>query len=203
MNGWNAPPGWLRWRRVAPALLGLLLAINALFFSLALRPAGERALERREQLQRHEQEAVTRRENVERLRAVVANLDSARAQGRGFYQERFLPRATGYSAVIEELDKLARANNVQKGAVAYSEPEPVPGQSDLTAVSITTAIHGDYGNVVRFINQVERSPLFLVIDSIGAAGGRTAGPGPGGPGPSGKVQLSLGLVTFFRENLEL
>ena len=184
----------LRWRLLQGLLAGLL-AVNILLFYLAPKPAGERAREQAEVERQLDQDLGSRQETVERLRNIAENLDQARQQGLQFHQDKFLPKRTGFSILMEELDKLARANRVSKGTVNYSLSE-VKGRPELNEVHVTTVLEGDYAKIVEFVNQVERSSLFMIIDNITLAGrGGTVKTGAGKAGP---VKLSLRLVTFFR-----
>ena len=182
------------WRRLLQGLLAGLLAINILFFSLA--PAGERARKQAELFRRLGQDLESHRETVKRLRDIAANLDQARQQGLEFHQDKFLPKPTGFSILMEELDKLARANRVRKGTVSYSLSE-VKGRPELNEVHVTTVLEGDYAKIVEFVNQVERSPLFMIIDNIALAGGGNTR-AKAGARKASPVRLSLRLVTFFR-----
>lgn len=179
--------------RVFPAVLFVLAVLNLLFFALALRPAGERARGEREGLQRLQTDLHSRRETVGRLRDIESKLGEARRQDVEFYQQKFLPRETGFSTIMEELEKLAQANHVRKGGVSYSLTD-VPGHPELSQVDIMTVLDGEYANIVQFVNQVERDPLFLLVDQIAAAGA-TMTLTPNQPKP---VRLSLRLVTYFR-----
>ena len=184
----------LRWRLLQGLLAGLL-AVNILFFYLAPKPAGERAREQAEVERQLDQDLGSRQETVERLRNITENLDQARQQGLQFHKDKFLPKLEGFRILMEELDKLARANRVSKGNVSYSLSE-VKGRPELNEVRVTTVLEGDYAKIVEFVNQVERSSLFMIIDKIALAGrGGTVKTGAGKAGP---VTLSLGLVTFFR-----
>lgn len=178
-------------RRMLLSLLLLLLLVNALFFVVLLKPAGERAREQREGLDRLRADVKTRRETISRLRRIAQNLGDAQRQDAEFYRTKFLPKTIGFSIIMEEVDKIARGNRVRKGAVSYSLAD-VRNRPDLNQVEITTVVEGDYGNIVQFINQVEKSPLFLIIDNITAAGGAPMA------GQPRVVRLSLRLVTFFQ-----
>ena len=179
------------WHSVLPALLVLLAVVNVLVFALALKPVGARTREQRDTLERLQQERQARGAAVARLREIVSRLDAARIDDAAFYQEKFLPRNEGFSIIMEELDKLARVNNVNKGSVAYSLSE-VPGRPDINQVEITTMVDGDYARIVQFVNAIERNRLFLLIDSIGVGAGGTT------PGQPRTVKLSLRLAAFFR-----
>ncbi len=185
------------WRRILQVSLVVLALLDGLFFALLLKPAGERARAQREDFEKLRQEVGTRRGNLDGLRSTAGNLGDARKEAMDFYQQKFLPKPTGFSIVMEEVDKLAQANKVLKGGVGYSLVE-VRNRPDLNQVDITTVLEGEYGDIVRFVNGVERSGLFLLIDSIGV-GGSNRQPGPAGSaGQTRSVQLSLRLVTFFR-----
>ena len=129
-----------------------------------------------------------KREAVAHLKKVQNGLAEARRQDDEFYTVKFLPRATGYSTIMEEVDKLAQSGGVKKGAVGYGASE-VKGRTDLIEVGITTGLEGEYGKIVQFINRLEQSPLFLTVDSLGVAVGT---------GQSKLIKLSVKLVTYFR-----
>lgn len=176
-------------RPIQIGLLALLL-VDLLFFVLAFRPAGQSIAEQRQGLERLRADLEQRRAAVERLHAIEANLTEARRGGEDFYRTRFLPKAIGFSVIVEELDKLASANGVRKGPVGYNLAE-VKGRSDLEAVEITTSLEGDYAKILQFINRLEQSPLFLIVDSLAAGSGTAVGPRSG-------VRLAVRVVTYFR-----
>ena len=208
----NPPPGPSQlpafrhstWRRLLQGLLAGLLVVNILFFSLALKPAGARTRDQAEMFRRLRHDLESSRQTADRIQKIPADLGEARQQGLQFYQDKFLQltrnpgaatKPTGFSILMEELDKLARANRVHKGAVSYSLNE-VLGRPELNQVDVTTVLEGDYANIVQFVNQVERSGLFMIIDNISLVGGN-----PGvkrGASQARSVRLSLRLVTFFR-----
>lgn len=200
-NQTSEPPAAARrrWRRILQGLLAALFLLNVLFFALALKPAGLRSREQAEMFGRLQRDLESRRETVGRLRKIAATLGEAGRQDAEFYQGKFLPKPTGFSIIMEELDRLAKANQVRKGAVGYTTGE-VRGRAELNQVDVTTVLDGDYTNIVQFVNQLERSRLFLMIDNITVAGGDSPG-GTAGPRPAGQqrlVRLSLRLVTFFQ-----
>jgi len=185
------------WRRFLQGALAILVVVNAMFFVLALKPAGARAREQAEMFRRLQSDLESRRVTVERLRKIVASLEEGSHQDAEFYRTKFLPKPTGFSIIMEELDKLAKANRVRKGGVNYALGE-VRGRPELNQVDVSTTLEGDYGNIVRFVNEVERSRLFLMIDNITVAGSDAPGAGPTSATHPRSVRLSLRLVTFFQ-----
>ncbi len=184
-------PSRRSWRRALQALLVALALVDALFFALLLKPAGERARLERDAFEQLRSELQARRDSLAGLRLVTANTSAARSEDVSFYQQRFLPASAGFSIIMEEVDKLAQANKVRKGSVTYALGD-VRGQPELNQVDISTMIEGEYANMVRFVNSVERSPLFLIIDNVSVGGGALI------PGQPRGVRLSLRLVTFFK-----
>ncbi len=163
-----------------------LLALDILFFVLAFRPAGHSFVDQKAEVERLREELKLRRAAVERLTRVEANLAEARRKGDQFYGQKFLTKDTGYSQIMEELDKLATANGVRKGSVTYTMEE-VKNRPDLQSVKMSTTLEGDYSKIVQFINRLEQSPLFLTVDSLVVGSGQTR-----------TVKLGVNLVTYFR-----
>ncbi len=186
-----------RLRRGLLPVLAVLAAVNVLFFALLLRPAGERAREDRDRLGKMQEDLSERRKAVARLRDIDSRLDTARKQDQDFYHQRFLPRATGFSSLMAEIEKLANSAHVRRAGVGYSLAE-VPGHPELNEVQMTTTIEGEYQNVVQFINQLERDPLFLMVDQIAAAGSGQSATGPPAARQKAPVRISLRLLTYFR-----
>ena len=174
-------------RRAVQAGLLALLVIDAAFLFLVYRPLGSSFAQQRAGLEQLTAEAKARRETVARLKQIEASLGESNKLGNDFYNQRFLPAETGFSTIMEEVDKLAVANNVVKGGVNYSLAE-VKDHPEIAQVLIDTSLEGDYSKVVRFVNQLEQSHLFLVVDSLGVGGG----------GPGKNVRLSVKLLTYFR-----
>lgn len=126
----------------------------------------------------------------QKMRAVIPpsqvqdRVDEARKQIVEFVDERMPERS---SAIPVELGKLASDAGVQLSSASYGEQEEsdVPGTRQ---VKIGATISGNYLQVVKFINSLERAKTFFVIDSI------TLGQGEGGG-----LHLTLRLDAYLRE----
>jgi len=173
-------------RRWVRGGLMTLLVIDALFFFFSFRPMGMSFSQQNGELQSLRDEAKGRRETVDRLRKIEGALSDSNRLGDQFYQTKFLPAETGFGTIMEEVDKLAVANGVHKGAVSYGVHE-IKDRVDLEEVDIDTTLDGEYSKIVQFINHLEKSQLFLIVDSLGVSGGK------------GKmVSVSVKLLTLFR-----
>lgn len=178
------------WRRVIQIALVALLVVDVMFFILGFIPSGQGFAGQKGDLEKLREDLKARQSAVAHLKKVEAALADARQQGDEFYTTKFLPQTTGYSRVMEAVDKLAQSSGVKKGAVAYSATE-VKGRPDLIAVDISTIVEGDYGKVVQFVNQLEQSPMFLTVDRLGVSTGQSTA-------QAKIVRLALNLVTYFR-----
>ncbi|PYY16159.1 MAG: hypothetical protein DMG61_05070 [Acidobacteria bacterium] len=122
------------------------------------------------------------------LRGIDQKLAQAQKDDATFIERRLPSR---YSDVVAELGKLASANQISIGAVNYaSTPGDLP---DMLNLEMHAGLAGQYVNLVKFLNAVERDKMFFIIDSIGLTGqgGKTGQ-------PSGYVHLDVKLDTFLR-----
>ena len=116
----------------------------------------------------------------------LANIDQklveARQQIDRFYQER-LPDQ--YSAISAQLTKLAGESGVKLGPVKYEVDKdiPVPG---VRAIHIGASVTGQYVNIVKFINALERAKMVFVPASVDLSEGQTG------------VSLDLKVDTYLR-----
>lgn len=126
----------------------------------------------------------------QKMRAVIPpsqvqdRVDEARQQIAAFVDARMPERS---SAIPVELGKLASDAGVQLSSASYDEQQEsdVPGTRQ---VKIGATISGNYLQVVKFINSLERAKTFFVIDSI------TLGQGEGGG-----LHLTLRLDAYLRQ----
>jgi Tfp pilus assembly protein PilO len=170
---------------VRAGLLGLLL-IDGLFFFFSFRPMGTSFTQQNEDLKALREDAKNKREIVDKLRKTESTLTESSRLGEQFYERRFLPAETGFGTIMEEVDRLANSNGVHKGAVSYGLSQ-VKDRPDLERISIDTVVEGEYSKIVRFVNQLEQSHLFLIVDSLGVSSGK------------GKtVTVSVKVITLFR-----
>jgi Tfp pilus assembly protein PilO len=174
-------------RKTIRFTLATLLGVNLILVALVFWPAGQSYASQKQELEKLRADAQGKRELVGRGRMIEANLATARKQGDDFYNKQFLPSATGYSVIMEEIDKLAQSNGVKKGGVGYTVGE-VKNRPDLQSIDISTTLEGEYSKIVKFINRLEQSQLFLIVDSMNAASNPQ----------TRTVKLTVHILTYFR-----
>jgi len=165
--------------KIALAAMGLLDAVAlAVYFS----PLVGLQSTRQAQLQQLWLVLQQKTREVAPLHGMDKKIPLAKRQIDDFYRER-LPE--GSSAVSEDLGKLAAENGVRIGSFKYSvkDPESV----GLRRVEIEADLGGNYLQLVRFINAVERDRMFFLVDSV-QLGGEQAG----------IVKLQMKVETYLR-----
>jgi Tfp pilus assembly protein PilO len=176
-------------------------------------------------------EATTRKKKLEAQRSNASQIiDSI-----GSFEKRLKNRELGTPAIITEVNSLAKQHRAVAGDYAY---KVVEGEAEVqakesasskraelpntyTALGIDTTVVGDYADLKRLISAIERSPLFIVINSLAFQGeadkSGQAGPPPGmapvmptqqqrpvqNAAPGGMaVSLKIEMQTFFRNELK-
>jgi Tfp pilus assembly protein PilO len=119
---------------------------------------------------------------VEPMRNMPQKISTAKDQISDFYKERFAARD---SDLITELGKLASENGIHILQAKYKEEDAET--AGVIPVVIEVSFAGDYLQLVRFINTVERSKMFFTVDSV-ELGGEGKGP----------VHLQILLHSYLR-----
>jgi type IV pilus assembly protein PilO len=168
-----------RYLTIAFVALGVvdLLAIGVLVSPLG---GGQRA--RGAQLRQLEKDLQVKTKAVEPLRGFDAKIAVARKQIDTFYKDRLPVRD---SAISEALGRVASESGVKIGHFGYimQDPEAV----GLRPVVIEASLSGNYLQLVRFINSLERDQLFFIVDSVELGGEQ-----------GGVVRLQMKLETYLK-----
>jgi Tfp pilus assembly protein PilO len=190
LNGLNGL-GRLDWRdprvfmRAILALL-LLATLVALYF-LFFPPGGSlEDLERRYLVAR--ESSVRQARNLERVRSLAAKVQVSRSEGERFLDSYFMDRRKAASTIVTELSKLAKEAGIRPKEHSFLL-EPVEGSEDLIMMTVNGAYEGTYADLIQFINRIDRSPRFLIIDNLSAAPQQQAG----------ILNISIRFHVFVRE----
>jgi len=183
---------WIKDPRVfMRAIVGVLLAANIAAAVIAFKPFGGSA----DDLQRERADAGRRLAQLQtrlaETRQLVDKVELARRDGDEFLAKYFTDRRTTYSTIIEELDRTAQAAGL-KLRNYNGELNEIEGSDTLQMMSLNTAYEGDYASLEKFINLLDKSPRFLIVDSMQAA-----------PQQNGQtLTITLRLLAFVKETPE-
>jgi Type II secretion system (T2SS), protein M subtype b len=114
-------------------------------------------------------------------------------QGLDEFENSLAASTAGYSAVSQEMSEVAQKNHVAIDDEKFHQKD-VPGRN-LTEVEIETSVGGDYANIVRFLNALQRSKSVYIIDSLQVESQSVV---PGQPA-LGNLRVNLHLRTYFRK----
>jgi len=176
-------------RRIITAGLALLLAADAALIIYSVRLASTPRMRQQDLAQ-----------ESDRIKMLKADVDRAAGIQRGLPQtkqdcEKFeaalLPATAGYSTVTDEIGTLARKANLQVAGINFRQKQIE--NRDLAEISIETGVTGEYGNVVKFLNSLQRSKDIYAVESLTAQPDAQAAGAPGG-----QVRVMLRMKTYFR-----
>jgi len=175
-------------RVVARAVLGVLLLANLAAAIAAFKPFGGSAedLAREEQsLRRQLQDLQIRQAHS---KALVDNVQLARAEGDQFLSKFVTDVRTTSLLIEEELNRTAKEAGIKRREASLVI-DPIEGSDTLSMLSITAGFEGTYANLTKFVNLLDKSPRFLIIENMVAA------PQQGGQ----NLTVSLRLDAFVKE----
>jgi hypothetical protein len=175
-------------RIVMRAIMGALLVANLVAAFIAIKPFGGSADDlRREQadLRRQLTALQLRLANTKRM---VDKAENARRDGDNFIGNYFSDRRSVYSTVIGELEHMEKEAGINLRQDNL-ELNPIEGSDSLQMMSITFAYEGPYTGLTKFVDLLDKSQRFLIIESMQAS------PQQGGQ----LLTVSLKLDTFVRD----
>ena len=115
------------------------------------------------------------------LRGLDKRVESSRSQMLAFYNKRI---PANYSTISARIGDLEVASGVRLTRVQYTQGLPGP---DLTEITMEAGISGEYSQIMRFVNSLERDQTFFVIRAMALTGQQ-----------GGQVNLRLRVSTWLR-----
>ncbi|HSB14693.1 MAG TPA: type 4a pilus biogenesis protein PilO [Bryobacteraceae bacterium] len=169
-------------------VLGLLLIANLVAAAAVFKPWGGSPEDLQRQLAQLSSDAAKRETSLAHLRKLVTTVEKTRSDANKFLEQYFLARRSAYSTILGELAELAEKSGVKMKEHSFVT-EPIEGSDTLGMMVITGNYEGAYADIVKFVNQIDRSPRFLTIDTLQAT------PQQG----QGVLNVNMKLNVFVRE----
>lgn len=174
-------------RVIARVVLGTLLFANLLAAFAIFQPLGGSAEELDRQLNTLQDQLQRDQIQLQRMRALVSKIEQARTSGDSFVDTYFMGRRTTSSTIGSELLKAAKDAGMKPKEQSFTF-DPIEGSDTLSMMTIVANYEGTYGDLLQFVNRLDKSARFLIIDTMSAA------PVQG----SGNLAISIKLNTFVR-----
>jgi hypothetical protein len=182
MNTGRGLQNWKRWIRIALAV-PLILDLGLILYLWQGGRGNPREI--RAEVGRQTTEAKLLRADVDRGDKIRASLPQAGKDADSFYQQSFLDTSTGYSRIESDLGAIAAQSGVRTSGFTFKQK--ATKEPGVTQISITTSLEADYPAVIRFINGIERSKNFYLLDEMQLKSVSTGG-----------LSLQLELHAFLR-----
>ncbi len=188
-KSFNLPGKW-KWkdpRVVVRAVLGVLVVANLAAALIVFRPWGGSAEDLARQQQQLRLQLTAAEKRHKQTEIVVAKVEQARKEGDQFQAKYITDRRSTMSTIGEELNMIAQEAGVTaKGSV--TNLEPVEGSDTLWQMTISEIYEGQYLQLVKLVNLLDKSNRFLIISNMVVA-----------PKASSEIlTVTLRLDTFVR-----
>ena len=165
-SGWNGPS---RARARVRIILLVLLALDAVLLALVLRPPGSSLLARQERFASVRRQHEAAQSNLRQMQTLQTKLQAALRNGREFAMQNFLLRDKAFSTLLSDLERLASESRLRPADIKYrlKDEDAQPG---WTNVEVSLTVEGEYADLVHFVNRLEQSSLFWLIDGMDVSG---------------------------------
>ena len=180
---------WRDPRLLVRVALGTLLVANLVTALIAFKPFGGSVQDLKGQEQELRQQVRELQARVARSQSLVKKVEMARTAGDQFLQQYTTDRRTTFSTIFAELNRAAKETGITAKPASIAL-ETVEGSDTLGQMTISAGYEGTYPNLTKFVNALDKSPYFLIIESMTAA-----------PLQAGNaISVSFKLDTFVRDH---
>lgn len=176
---------WRSWKKWTGIALAGLLAVDLALLSFLWQASREGPQAMRARRDRLAVQAKLLRADVDRGEKVRASLPQAGKDCDTFYHQAFLDASTGYSQIEADLGAIASKAGVRTSGFSFKQKEIK--DRGVTEIGISTNVEADYPAVIQFINGLERSKNFYLLDGLQLASATAGG-----------IRLELELHSYFR-----
>lgn len=175
-------------RKQVLALLCALAVFDLAFWALAVLPLADQEQRQVERIADLTRQIAKKTGDLETLRTVRDRIGVARTQGDELVANITFDRRTTFSQLLAEMDAAAVDSGIEIRERLYDQ-QPIEGADHYAMLTITSNYRGQYDKLVKFLNRLDRSDRFLIIESLGATP----------RAESNDLQFTLKIDTFVRE----
>jgi len=166
--------------------LGVLAAANLAFYLLATRPRVQEYTGLLEGTGPQQEALRERRAQVEQREAYLAALEKAQTDLATLHDEVLSTRRKRMVDVQIELTELAQRFSIDVDSINFDSE--LLQEEELDKLVMTVPLEGGYANLRKFLQAVEASDKFLVVERVALGEGKRGGV---------LLELSITLATYF------
>ena len=149
------------------AIVGTLLAANLVAAVIAFKPFGGSADDLR-----RKQESLSSQLNAQKARLagtkrLVEKVQLARTEGDQFLGKYLMDRRLASEQILSELFDNAKAAGIKMGTQQF-DLQPIEGSDTKAMLTMQGGYEGTYANLTKFVNLLDKSPRFLIIEGMQA-----------------------------------
>ena len=158
----------------------ILAVVNIVLFTRLALAWNTLRTDSTEQIQQYQANLKTLELQTAPLRGLPVKVETSQKDAAAFYERRI---PSNYSSISAELVQLADENHIRQAHLTYTPTPALPG---LVQVALDASLSGEYAPIMRYINGIERSKLFFVINGLTFAGQQ-----------GGNVNVRLKMTTYI------
>jgi Tfp pilus assembly protein PilO len=171
-------------KRIRIAILAVLAA-DALLFWFNWQLAGAGPAQQEQQLDELRRQHRLWSADVERASEIRDKLGQIERDCNQFFDDQFLSEDVASSTITADIAAIASKAGLQARNVAYKAVDIE--KRNVIEVAITATVEGSYTSIVGFINGLERSKRFYLMENLALASVQ-----------GGALKLNLQLKTYLR-----
>ena len=173
------------WRGIALGLLGVIL-LNGVLHAAFIRPRVRTSGDRESVLADERSRLISLKKDIARIERTGSKFSCTKSDSDRAFDEILGRKEKRLAAIHRELRALAATKRVELGRINMTAKDLA--DANLVEYSITFGFTGNYETLRSFIEEIEASENYLVIEQIGLSGERAQG---------GELKLQLKLLTYF------
>jgi hypothetical protein len=182
---WTSPQVLVR------VALGLLLIANIVAAGFAFHVWGDSPQTLEIRIADTQQQISIIRSQLNRGKQMSSKFSLAREQGGSFISSYMTPRKATYSTILGELSHMAATSGIKTRESSFTR-DAVEGSNSLSMLTVTAGYEASYPNLLKFVNLLDQSKRFLIIDTLQAAPQAS----------TGVLLVTIKLYTFVRDDSE-
>jgi FtsZ-interacting cell division protein ZipA len=153
-------------------VFAVLLVLDVVAIAVLVSPLGRSRSTREQEFEQLRVEKIEKTRAAASAQGMEQKIETARQQEAAFNHDRLAER---YSAMSERLSQIAKDAGVTVTDVKYDPMDEHAKANQNTppgyeGIGITVQVHGTYTQNIRFINEVERQKMLLLIDGVSFGG---------------------------------